>query len=295
MKRAMWLAGVCLLGGLMVVAVVSGLRMSARAAGLADSSADALDVVISEVAWMGTAASAYDEWIELYNPTDQSVDLTGWTLTSSDGTPTINLTGTIHAHGYYLLERTDNDTVSDIPADQTYTGDMLLGGEVLTLTDDLSNVIDTANFENGGAWPAGSNNPDYTMERIDPTAPDTDANWHTNDGVTRNGLDADGNPINGTPKAQNSCYQPPTDDVADLVIVKTGPVTVDTGDLITYYITISNTGATTATGTFITDTLPAAVGFVTQASPFAFTQLGGTLIWQAGEVPTGTQHSITVT
>ncbi|MDY7077656.1 MAG: lamin tail domain-containing protein, partial [Chloroflexota bacterium] len=81
----------------------------------------------------------------------------------------------------------------------------------------------------------------------------------------------------------------------DLVIAKTGPATTFPGDLITYYITISNAGATTATGTFITDTLPAAVGFATQASPFTFTQLGGTLIWQAGEVPTGTQHSITVT
>ena len=25
------------------------------------------DVVINEIAWMGTAASTYDEWIELYN------------------------------------------------------------------------------------------------------------------------------------------------------------------------------------------------------------------------------------
>ena len=47
--------------------------------------------------------------------------------------------------------------------------------------------------------------PDYaSMERLDPTAPDDDANWGTNDGVTRNGLDAEGNPINGTPGAANS-------------------------------------------------------------------------------------------
>lgn len=42
------------------------------------------------------------------------------------------------------------------------------------------------------------------MERIDPTAPDSDANWGTNDGSSTNGQDANGDPINGTPKAQNS-------------------------------------------------------------------------------------------
>ena len=29
----------------------------------------ALDVVINEIAWMGTVADGNDEWIELYNPT----------------------------------------------------------------------------------------------------------------------------------------------------------------------------------------------------------------------------------
>ena len=50
------------------------------------------------------------------------------------------------------------------------------------------------------------------MER-DPLASDTDANWESNDGIHRNGLDAaiPPNPINGTPKAQNSTVNlPPT-------------------------------------------------------------------------------------
>ncbi|MEJ2150553.1 MAG: hypothetical protein P8Z40_13885 [Chloroflexota bacterium] len=73
------------------------------------------------------------------------------------------------------------------------------------------------------------------MERQDPAASGTDAaNWCTNDGVTRNGQDAGGNPINGTPKAQNSCYQLPSGDQADLVVVKTGPLTAEPGSVITY-------------------------------------------------------------
>lgn len=173
--------------------------------------ANPLEVVISEVAWAGTDANAADEWIELRNNTSSPITLTGWTLVAADGTPNIALTGVITANGYFLLERTDDNTVSDIPADQIYTGALGNGGETLTLRDDSLNVIDTANAD-GGGWPGGTTgtgSPPYaSMERLDLTVADSDANWGTNDGLTRNGLDADGNPLNGTPKAANSAPVP---------------------------------------------------------------------------------------
>ena len=42
-------------------------------------------VVISELMWPGSTASSADEWIELYNPSDATVDLAGWTLTQRSG------------------------------------------------------------------------------------------------------------------------------------------------------------------------------------------------------------------
>ena len=42
------------------------------------------NVVINEIAWMGSAASASDEWIELKNTTNESINLSGWTLQSVD-------------------------------------------------------------------------------------------------------------------------------------------------------------------------------------------------------------------
>jgi hypothetical protein len=170
-----------------------------------------LSVVINEVAWAGTAASTADEWIELKNNTGNPINLTGWTLVAADGTPHIALHGTIPAHGYFLLERTDDNTVSDLPADQIYTGALGNTGESLTLRDESLNAIDTANAD-GGGWPegtTGAGSPSYaSMERLASTAPDTDANWHANNGLTRNGLDAESNPINGTPKAANSVPVP---------------------------------------------------------------------------------------
>jgi phosphatidylserine/phosphatidylglycerophosphate/cardiolipin synthase-like enzyme len=188
-----------------VLGLIDLLRpVAAAPAPAARLSAGVRDVVINEVAWGGTAADANDEWIELKNNTASPVDLTGWSLRSGDGSPNIALSGAIPPDGYFLLERTDDTTVSDIPADQIYAGGLANTGETLTLADALSNVVDTANV-NGGSWPAGSGSPGfYSMERIDSTAPDTDANWASNNGATRNGLDANSNPINGTPKQPNS-------------------------------------------------------------------------------------------
>lgn len=167
-------------------------------------SAQPLDVVINEIAWSGTISNSNAEWIELKNNSAITVDLSGWRLYSGDSSPNITLSGSITPGGFFLLERTADTTVNDVPADQLYTGSLVDGGEVLTLTDSLSTVVDTANGDDG-AWPAGTGTPNrYSMERIDSLAPDIDLNWATNDGLTRNGHDVGGNPINGTPRQPNS-------------------------------------------------------------------------------------------
>ena len=169
------------------------------------------NVVINEVAWMGTTYRFQDEWLELYNNTDLPIDLTGWQLVTGDIYPGILLSGTIPPHSYFLLERTDDDSVSDIAADQVFVGVLNNpGAQQLFLLDPLYRVIDTVNGDSG-PWPAGTTVPigRYTMERIDSLEPDSDANWRTNDGITQNGTDAGGNPIHGTPKEQNSAINTP--------------------------------------------------------------------------------------
>lgn len=171
-------------------------------------------VIINEIAWAGTAAGLPDdEWIELYNPTNSAINITGWRIVAADGTPNITLTGVISAGGYFLLERgatlTDDTTVSDIPADQIYTDNPLSnGGEDLTLFDSSNRVIDTANG-NGGPWPRGSSTTYGTMERISGTV-DSDSAWVTNTGSRRNGRTANGGNILGTPKNSNTIGPTPT-------------------------------------------------------------------------------------
>ncbi|MBD2541657.1 esterase-like activity of phytase family protein, partial [Coleofasciculus sp. FACHB-SPT36] len=226
-----------------------------------------LNVVINEVAWMGTNADFNDEWIELYNPTAKNIDLSGWTLTSGDGTPSITFPAgkIIPAGGYFLLERTDNTTVNSIPSDLIYTGSLgNASGETLTLKTPDGVVIDTANG-NGGAWPAGANvtgtpTVRLTMERTNPLAADTDNNWHRNDGVTYNGIDVGGNPIYGTPKAANSVPVPAGVTVTPITNVTTeaggtATFTVKLNTIPTANVTIGLTSSDTTEGILSTSSL----------------------------------------
>jgi hypothetical protein len=168
------------------------------------------EVVINEVAWSGSAANGADEWIELVNTTQRPINLSGWRLLAADGSPSIPLAGFIQAGDYYLIERDHDQGVSDVMADLvvSFSGDLSDAGETLYLMiGDLR--IDTVNAD-GGAWPAGEAAPRHrTMERISPLTADRDDGWVSNDTVHRNGLDAAGNPLNGTPRAANSSTRPP--------------------------------------------------------------------------------------
>lgn len=165
------------------------------------------DVVINEVAWGGTAGSASDEWIELYNPTEEAVDLTGWILAFGEKTIELGVEAdnTLEVGGYFLLERTDDGTVSDVEADVLYSGTLSNDGTAIELQNADGEVVDRVDAADDG-WPAGTatgGEPPYaSMERIDPLS--DVAEWASNDGRIRNGTDIEGNPLNGTPGQENS-------------------------------------------------------------------------------------------
>jgi hypothetical protein len=164
--------------------------------------ANPLKVMINEVAWMGTKISYNDEWLELYNNTGNPINLDGWQLVAQDGTPKINLSGIIPANGFYLLERTDDNTVPEISADQVYTGALGNSGENLGLYDNSGNLIDSLNCASG--WFAGNNKTWQTMERKDSQVEGNIVdNWQTSQ-----------NP-DGTPRAKNSlvAQTPPTPEI----------------------------------------------------------------------------------
>lgn len=110
-------------------------------------------IIINEVAWAGSSASANDEWIELRNTGSNSVSLSGWVLEAADGTPAIALDGSIAAGGFFLLERTDDSSVPSVTADLIYTGALSNSGEVLRLFNDTGSQVDSV--DGSSSWAVG--------------------------------------------------------------------------------------------------------------------------------------------
>ena len=179
----------------------------------------ALPVVINEVAWGGTEASAFDEWVELYNRTEEPISLSNFVMYSSDMSPYIPLSGTISGESYFLIERTNDTTVSTVTADlvTTFSGDDGSGlsndGDALTLAyiyGGATTTVDSMPTCPGGntAWCDGSSfsGDRKTMERYSVSAAgSSSSNWDTHLGeFILNGEDANGTAIKGTPKARNS-------------------------------------------------------------------------------------------
>jgi len=131
--------------------------------------ASSADIIFNEIAWMGGSESSSDEWIELYNPNDENICLDDWQIITDDEQPKIVLSGIIPAYGYFLLERTDDDSATNVEADQIYTGSLSNDGETLSLINSDSEIINTINSSSG--WLAGDNENKLTMSR------NSNGNW----------------------------------------------------------------------------------------------------------------------
>jgi len=143
-------------------------------------SARYLDVVINEIAWMGTEDSSNDEWIELYNNSSSIIDLNGWKIISNDNTPNIILKNKIPSKGFFILERTDDTTLPNTKADLIYKGALNNEGEHLKLIDANEGIIDEIDCSKG--WFLGDNETKKTMERKNALINGNDlANWQTSE------------------------------------------------------------------------------------------------------------------
>jgi len=165
-------------------------------------------VIINEIAIVGTTADYWDQWIELYNRTDKTINLTGWQLQTTGSS--LNLEGEIPANGYFLLEVND-EVISNMEADQiTHSWDF---DYALFLKNKNGKDIDKyylsdSNIRRFRSECVDEYNNHYSLERVSPYSLGSGSiKWKVNDGETINRIDKKGNQIFGTPKIENSCYQ----------------------------------------------------------------------------------------
>lgn len=162
----------------------------------------ASSIIINEIAWMGNTDSYTNEWIELKNTGEQDVDLANWQIAWSDkvvdfsdpDTNTKEIINTIiPSQGYLLLERTNDQSAPNQPADLIYTGSLPNSQEPTTviLKDENGNTIDSASYSKKEG--PGDNETKQTMAKIE-------GSWQTSLSP------------GGTPKMSNATTSPATGD-----------------------------------------------------------------------------------
>lgn len=139
-------------------------------------------VLINEIAWMGNDKGQYGEWIELYNDSNEVIDLKDATLNEAGGgTLIIKLTKSISAKGYYLVARSTPsvpDPVSGLADDLGSFGGSGLSnsGEYLILKSADETILDSLDMSSG--WSAGDSADKLTMQKSENT-------WITATGTPR--------------------------------------------------------------------------------------------------------------
>ncbi len=166
---------------------------------------DAGSVVINEIAWAGTTDESNDEWIELYNNTRETIDLSGWSIDDDNGSSIYTIaSGEIAPYGYFLIADSEA-ALKNVSANAVIGLSLANTGDSLVLKNAVGAIVDTVNGS-GGAWYAGNNTGKASMERMDPLEkPDSASNWTT--ATSGNGATGrSGTPVLGTPGSVNSAF-----------------------------------------------------------------------------------------
>lgn len=159
-------------------------------------------IVINEIMYKPVTQDDNDQYVELFNQSQTSVNLSGWTFT--DGLKYTFPAGAIMpAGGYFVVCRNVSHLLTNYPnltpaiTFGDFQGSLAKGRHIAlarpepVLSTNASAVISTnwidvvedeVSFEKGGAWPAWANGGGSSLELIDPRADhQRGANWAASD------------------------------------------------------------------------------------------------------------------
>jgi hypothetical protein len=178
------------------------------------------DVIINELDWAGSTKGSDDEWIELKNTTDHSIDISNWQVTKwvSGGSPhedlmlTIPTGENIGSGSFFLIAAKspgNGSALAITPED--------IDSHIVLSNSNLQIKLYDSNWDSGGLWldtagdkedplagehQTGGTKRFYSMERNSIFGDGKSAdNWHT--ATTSVGLDSDSDQNKGTPDAAN--------------------------------------------------------------------------------------------
>lgn len=141
---------------------------------LPNASADSPSIIINEIMYHPQSEVDADEFLELHNTTNGTIDLTGWCFTAG-----INIcfsNGTTIAGGAYVVISPNSAqtlTTYNVTTIGTYTGKLDNGGETLTLRDGSSNIINSITYDDVPPWPTTPDGSGPSLALKNPAADNT--------------------------------------------------------------------------------------------------------------------------
>jgi hypothetical protein len=131
---------------------------------------DSSRVVINEIHYNGVNNTVREEFVELYNPRETALDLSGWRL--EGGIDYLFPAGAVIQPRGFLVVAQDPATlqrVYSIAALGPWAGVLNNEGEDLTLRDAKGAAMDRVEFRSEFPWPIGANGNGGSMELLNPT------------------------------------------------------------------------------------------------------------------------------
>ncbi len=145
------------------------------------------DVVINEIMYRSIDTNeAPNQYIELYNPTTGSVDLSGWSFSGLSFTMP---SGTALAAGGYLVVCADTNTIHATYGITNlvgnWTGQLDDNGQTISLVNQYGRTVDSVSYDNNPPWPVAANGLGPSLERLSAADPASDSrNWVTSQAST---------------------------------------------------------------------------------------------------------------
>lgn len=143
-----------------------------------------VSIVINEINYHSAKSFDPGDWIELANPTDINLNLSGWTLRDNQEDHIFHIPqGTILPPFSFLVVCRDQKAFQDcFPGVQATIGNLGFGlsssADDVRLYDDYGDLVDAVSFRSNGPWPRGANGKGASMALSFPFADNSlAANW----------------------------------------------------------------------------------------------------------------------
>ena len=172
-----------------------------------DYEASGSTIVINEINYHSGDEFDPDDWVELYNPTSETISIGLWEFKDENDDHVYTIAEDISLEvGEYLVLCTNSSAFADLfPDVENYVGDLGFGlsggGELIRLFDSSGVLVDAVEYDDSDLWPEEPDGNGPTLELINPNMDNALAeNWSASSGY-------------GSPGSLNSSYMSNEDEV----------------------------------------------------------------------------------